>query len=203
MTPDPGELLRSARHDVVPTDELCDWAKQAWSELTTLRAGRPTEATCGGEFDFLGCKKPIHWQRYPGGDRVDDSLAIRCPDCGAALCPACARKHFTDEAGKMRVENAELKAEWDGLEQILGEYPGSMTPTVAHALRAERDRLVAAIEDCAVNSNNLDTCGMCGRHFPQCEKEKLWRDDERNAKVFACPGARAREVFYAARKPTP
>jgi len=70
---------------------------RATDALYTSRT-RLSDPKCGGDVAWLGCGATLHWERHWDTDPL---VAIRCLDCGAVLCPACARKHFaTDEKDK-------------------------------------------------------------------------------------------------------
>ncbi len=64
------------------------------------------------------------------------------------------------------------------------------------SLVAELVHLREAARDCAVSSDNSDTCGVCGKHFSECEAERMERDDQG---VFACSGARLRAAMESSR----
>ncbi len=59
----------------------------------SLRAGEP-------HVPPLGCGMPLSWDRTNKREWregvSDPSVAIRCLDCGALLCVACADRHFRD-----------------------------------------------------------------------------------------------------------
>jgi hypothetical protein len=56
--------------------------------------------------------------------------------------------------------------------------------------------LRVAAADCAVDTSNPDTCGVCHKHFDECEDERVWYDDTppmtRDKSEPECPGARVR-----------
>lgn len=71
------------------------------------------------------------------------------------------------------------------------EQARSDARTAEYVARAgsERDRLRKALEDCARHSVNFDTCGVCGLHIEDCNRETAFVGD---IKMFECAGARAR-----------
>lgn len=53
--------------------------------------------------------------------------------------------------------------------------------------------LVFRLHDCAIDRDSPDTCGVCGLHFADCEKERVQYDDAPGTPTFpACAGGRAR-----------
>lgn len=58
-------------------------------------------------------------------------------------------------------------------------------------------RMAAA--DCAANTDNPDTCGVCHKHFEDCETDRVWQDETApmtpETSMAACPGARVRAVL--------
>jgi hypothetical protein len=96
-------------------------------------------------------------------------------------CPACA----VLERQQLRAEDVTLRARLAALESRL------------HA--AEE-----ALRDCGTNDTNPDTCGVCGKHFAQCEEER-WVDGDEDEPYLAktrpaCAGARARAALPAKEK---
>ncbi len=60
--------------------------------------------------------------------------------------------------------------------------------------------LRVAAEACAVDVDNPDTCGVCHKHFDECEAERLSHEDPpySDANTFPeCPGARVRRALAA------
>jgi hypothetical protein len=51
----------------------------------------------------------------------------------------------------------------------------------------------AALQDCAVDETNPDTCGVCGLHFTDCESDQRRVGD--GPLEHACAGARARVLI--------
>ena len=69
------------------------------------------------------------------------------------------------------------------------------TTTSMHAMNYEQRlaELTAAARDCGTHAVNFDTCGVCGKHFPECEVERLIDDEICGCDDGpACPGARVR-----------
>jgi hypothetical protein len=64
--------------------------------------------------------------------------------------------------------------------------------------------LEAVLKDCGRHAVNADTCGVCKKHFKECEEDRI-ADEDRNGVLidvgFACPGARARELLAASQAP--
>ena len=57
--------------------------------------------------------------------------------------------------------------------------------------------IIRAARECAIRDYpNGDTCGVCHKHFDECEEDKMTHDDEvpmdDKKMFFACPGARMR-----------
>lgn len=69
------------------------------------------------------------------------------------------------------------------------------------ALQALRD----AAMDCGVDTNNPDTCGVCHKHFGDCEEDRVWHDDTlpmtQETSLPACVGARVRAALVRAGRP--
>jgi len=69
--------------------------------------------------------------------------------------------------------------------------------------RGQIQALRAALRDCATHPVNADTCGVCGRHFPECEVDQQFMEapsmvkDPTLIRQPACAGARAREALRA------
>jgi hypothetical protein len=56
--------------------------------------------------------------------------------------------------------------------------------------------LIAEAKDCGTHPINFDTCGVCGKHFAECEVERLVDDEVCGCDDGpACPGARVRVVL--------
>jgi hypothetical protein len=59
--------------------------------------------------------------------------------------------------------------------------------------------LRVAAADCGTNTDNPDTCGVCHKHFDDCEADRVWQDDTApmtlETSFAACPGARVRAVL--------
>ena len=61
--------------------------------------------------------------------------------------------------------------------------------------------LESVLEQCATHPVNSDTCGVCGEHFEDCEKDIVCIGDDADehdiptGRTFGCPGARARRVL--------
>jgi hypothetical protein len=86
---------------------------------------------------------------------------------------------------RFRPRNATIMQEAaDSIERLSNPAPGETQRKIA--------RLCEALEDCAVNSCNPDTCGVCGKHFHECEAETHYRD---HVERFDCSGARARKAL--------
>jgi len=49
-----------------------------------------------------------------------------------------------------------------------------------------------ALKDCAVNETNPDTCGVCGKHFADCDVDRRHVGEPDGPEEPMCPGARAR-----------
>jgi hypothetical protein len=65
-------------------------------------------------------------------------------------------------------------------------------------LLADYKELATVLKDCGTNTDNPDTCGVCGKHFHECEEQKLCDEELDGTLVdigFSCPGARAREIL--------
>jgi hypothetical protein len=63
--------------------------------------------------------------------------------------------------------------------------------------------LIAA-QECGTSPDNPDTCGVCHKHFAECEEEEYVVDDELGLQSDrplhrepACPGARVRAALAA------
>lgn len=56
--------------------------------------------------------------------------------------------------------------------------------------------LILSAIDCARSRDNPDTCGVCGKHFKECEEERVTRGDEEEP---ACAGARVRAALVEMR----
>jgi len=73
---------------------------------------------------------------------------------------------------------------------------------VLEALHALRE----AAHDCGIDSNNPDTCGVCHKHFHECEQDRVWQDDDlpmtAENSLPGCPGARLRAVLARTAKLT-
>ena len=59
------------------------------------------------------------------------------------------------------------------------------------------EAIVRAARECAISDHNPDTCGVCHKHFHECEEEKSSHDDSlfNDNFFFSCPGARVREAL--------
>lgn len=72
-------------------------------------------------------------------------------------------------------------------------------PPVARGTLELLDTLRAIAAECGTNTDNPDTCGVCHKHFGDCEKDRAWQDDSapmtHETSVPACPGARVRAVL--------
>jgi hypothetical protein len=56
------------------------------------------------------------------------------------------------------------------------------------------------LQDCAVSTDNPDTCGVCSKHFADCEKATRATLDEQDRITVeepSCPGARARALLQS------
>jgi hypothetical protein len=53
----------------------------------------------------------------------------------------------------------------------------------------------AALQDCAVDETNPDTCGVCGLHFADCDTDHRHVGDPDGPLEPACAGARARVLI--------
>jgi hypothetical protein len=79
--------------------------------------------------------------------------------------------------------------------------------------RAFMEKLKATLKDCGTHFVNADTCGVCGKHFHDCEELKSCEEIEvlpstvshasyiLTPSGFACPGARARALLASEVKP--
>ena len=68
--------------------------------------------------------------------------------------------------------------------------------------REEREAALLVIDaarECGTSREHLDLCGVCGLHFPECEEDRVWRDDTppmtRETSEPGCAGARVRQAL--------
>lgn len=80
--------------------------------------------------------------------------------------------------------------------------PGCAFYKVVNARFIEKmAKLRPVLETCGTSTDNPDTCGVCGKHFKECEEERVAEEVETSDGTklsddgFACPGARARELL--------
>lgn len=84
------------------------------------------------------------------------------------------------------------------MKHALLDPDGKMLSAALSALEGLKPLRKAAF-DCGTDSDNPDTCGVCHKHFADCEMERMTHDDDLpfdRAKTFpACPGARVRAAL--------
>jgi len=65
----------------------------------------------------------------------------------------------------------------------------------------DMEAIVRAARACAISGNNPDTCGVCHKHFHDCEEEKSTHDGDNDVPYddmtwfFSCAGARVRQAL--------
>lgn len=129
---------------------------------------------------------------------------------GGPVC-SCGRpsKHESGWCGR-EDKRSKLVVEIPDLVSDLAADPGAIGRNAARLAKKGRaaDRflrntasiLTDALRDCAISSDNHDTCGVCGHHFADCEGEKrgVWTKGDGEVPTVsepACAGARARTVL--------
>jgi len=91
-------------------------------------------------------------------------------------------------AQRRRVVDAEFSDDLEMALRIAGFNPAKLR------------LLRLAAEACGTDNDNPDTCGVCHKHFAECEAERASHDDPpfTDANTFpACPGARVRQALAA------
>ena len=112
--------------------------------------------------------------------------------CAAARTLRDRQPCTLDTCGHMR--------QLDAIVDFLGMARG--TRSVLDELRSRTSALESAARDCGVDVNNPDTCGVCHKHFAECEEDQNCVGDETDTNDIpigrepACPGARVRAALH-------
>jgi len=135
-----------------------------------------------------------------GLDQGDKMKERTCRTCGTKIFDRVGK--YCDSCGIERIAELEAKLEsvrkeWNltilSRASLLADCRAELAK--GHAAYA---KACAVLEECGTNTDNPDTCGVCGAHFRECEAEKFCDEELDGTFVelgFSCPGARARELL--------
>lgn len=144
-----------------------------------------------------------HWIHRPEACR--DVLRARVQEIADALYTTPKKvvetaKAWADELHKLRgrlvswASSCRLLArEMDADHKLDLETP--FDAKLANAISGRARKSLAAAHLCGWDNDNPDTCGVCHKHFAECEQERVIVGDVNDADEPACPGARVRRAM--------